>query len=62
MNNLVCIGWLKTLYIHFFCKKSRYVVYVVSLGRRMRPGLFYPIFPIPLWSYRAALANPKSRT
>lgn len=62
MNDLVCIGWLKTLYKHFFRKKSRYVLHVVSLGSRMRPGLFYPIFPIPLWSYRAALAIAKSRT
>ena len=62
MNNLLCIGRLKTLYKQFFRKKSRYVVHVVSLGSRMRPGLFYPIFPIPLWSYRVALAIAKSRT
>ena len=62
MNKPVCVGWLNTPYKCFLCKKNRYVVYVVSLGRRMRPGLFYPIFPIPLWSYRVALAIAKSRT
>ena len=62
MNDLVCTGWSKTLYKHFFCKKSRYIVHVVFLGRRMRPGLVYPIFPIPLWSYRVAFAIAKLRT